>query len=168
VAAVEKFGWLSSLEMIDGLALGETAPGPLIIVLVFVGFMAGYNQFNGSIAMGTLGLFTTTFYTFLPCFLFILVGAPIIEKTQSNTRVKSVLGVVTAAVVGVILNLTFYLGQAVVFPEGANTYSIDYFSLIWIIVSFVAMYRFKVGMITWIGISALAGLGYYIWGVFIK
>jgi chromate transporter len=163
---VEKFGWLSSLEMIDGLALGETTPGPLIMVLVFVGFMAGYNQFDGSIAMGTLGLLTTTFYTFLPCFLFILVGAPIIEKTQSNRRIKSVLGVVTAAVVGVILNLTFYLGQAVMFPKEANTYSIDidYFSLIWIIVSFMAMYRFKISMITWIGISALAGLGYYVLG----
>jgi len=107
--SVEKFNWLTNLQMIDGLALGETTPGPLIMVLVFVGFMAGHNHFDSSLAMGTLGLVTTTFYTFLPCFLFILIGAPIIERTQENKRVKEILALVTAAVVGVILNLTIYL-----------------------------------------------------------
>lgn len=158
---VEKFGWLSNLQMIDGLALGETTPGPLIMVLVFVGFMAGYNHFNGSLLMGTIGLLTTTFFTFLFCFLFILVGAPIIEKTQSNAKVKSILGIVTAAVVGVVLNLTVYFGQAVVFPKGITAGVVDYFSLAWIIISFIAMYRFKIDMIPWIGISAFAGLLHY-------
>ncbi|WP_048921661.1 chromate efflux transporter [Rufibacter radiotolerans] len=159
---VEKLGWLSKYEMIDGLALGETTPGPLIMVLAFVGFMAGFHQYGGSLAMGALGLFTTTFYTFLPCFFFILAGAPIIEKTRDNGTVKAVLGVVTAAVVGVILNLTVYFGKAVLFPEQVSLAGLEVFSLVWIIISFVAMYRFKIGMIPWIAVSALAGLGYYL------
>jgi chromate transporter len=160
--SVEQLHWLSQYEMIDGLALGETTPGPLIMVLAFVGFMAGFNHFGHSIMAGTIGLLTTTFYTFLPCFLFIFVGAPLIERTQHNPKVKAVLSVVTAAVVGVVLNLTVYFGKAVVFPQGLEISKIDYFSLAWIIISFVAMYRFKINMITWIGISALAGLIYYL------
>lgn len=159
--SVEKFHWLTNLQMIDGLALGETTPGPLIMVLSFVGFMAGHKHFGGSLAMGTLGLITTTFYTFLPCFLFIFIGAPIIERTQENKKIKEILSLVTAAVVGVILNLTIYLGKAVVFPDTFSLTNINYISLTWIIVSFIAMYRFKVGMITWIGISALFGLACY-------
>ncbi|AKD03067.1 chromate efflux transporter [Pontibacter korlensis] len=162
--AVEKLNWLSNHQMIDGLALGETTPGPLIMVLAFVGFMAGYNHFAGSLLMGTIGLAVTTYYTFLPCFLFILVGAPIVEKTQSNTSIKAILSIVTAAVVGVILNLTVYFGQAVVIREGSGGMAVDYFSFGWIIVSLVAMYRFKVGMIPWIVVSALAGLGMYLIG----
>ncbi|MFD3001124.1 chromate efflux transporter [Pontibacter toksunensis] len=164
--AVEKLNWLSSYQMIDGLALGETTPGPLIMVLAFVGFMAGYNHFSGSLLMGTMGLFATTFYTFLPCFLFILVGAPIVERTKGNARVKAVLSVVTAAVVGVVLNLTVYFGQAVVIREGSGMLDVGYFSLGWIIVSLVAMYRFKVGMIPWIIVSALAGLVMYLLGYY--
>ncbi|QNF35817.1 chromate efflux transporter [Adhaeribacter swui] len=163
---VEKFNWLSNLQMIDGLALGETTPGPLIMVLAFVGFMAGYNHFQSSIVMGSLGLFLTTYYTFLPCFLFILAGAPIIEKTQDNPQVKALLSIVTAAVVGVILNLTIYFALAVVAPQKIIS-SLDYFSLTWIIVSFLAMYRFRVGMITWICVSALAGLLYYLGNEFV-
>jgi chromate transporter len=160
--AVEDFHWLTKLEMIDALALGETTPGPLIMVLAFVGFLAGHHYFGGSVLMGTLGLLTTTYYTFLPCFLFILAGAPIIEKTQHNQALKAILSVVTAAVVGVILNLTVYFAQAVIFPQGLALNKIDYFSLAWIIVSFVAMYRFKIGMITWIVVSALAGLLHFL------
>ncbi|WP_276497665.1 chromate efflux transporter [Pontibacter litorisediminis] len=164
--AVEKLNWLSNYQMIDGLALGETTPGPLIMVLAFVGFMAGYNHFAGSLLMGTLGLFVTTYYTFLPCFLFILVGAPVVERTQSNATIKAVLSIVTAAVVGVILNLTVYFGKAVVIRESAGTTAVDYFSLGWIIISILAMYRFKVGMIPWIAVSALAGLVIYLLGYF--
>lgn len=156
--SVERLHWLSSLQMVDGLALGETTPGPLIMVLVFVGFMAGYNQFGGSLWMGTLGLVTTTFFTFLPCFLFIFAGAPIIEKTQENRQVKEVLGLVTAAVVGVVLNLTIYLGKAVIFPKVLSWTATDWVALGWVAVSFLAMYRYKVGMMTWIGVSALFGL----------
>jgi chromate transporter len=163
--SVEKFHWLSTNQMIDGLALGETTPGPLIMVLAFVGFMAGYNsQSGGSLLAGTVGLLTTTFYTFLPCFIFIFLGAPFIEKTQHNPKIKALLSVVTAAVVGVVLNLTIYFGKAVVFPKQLSLQSVDYFSLLWIIASFVAMYRFKIGMITWIALSAAAGLARYLIG----
>lgn len=160
--SVEKFNWLTNLQMLDGLALGETTPGPLIMVLVFVGFMAGHNHFGGSLAMGTLGLVTTAFYTFLPCFLFILIGAPIMDRTQENKRVKEILALVTAAVVGVILNLTIYLGRVVIFPKVFSFAGLDYITLGWTIISFMAMYRFKIGMITWIGISAIFGLVYYL------
>ena len=156
--SVEKLNWLTELQMIDGLALGETTPGPLIMVLVFVGFMAGYNHFGSSILMGSLGLLTTTFYTFLPCFFFIFAGGPIIERTQENKKLKEILSLVTAAVVGVVLNLTFYLGKAVIFPEGFELAGLNYFSLAWVVISFFAMYRFKINMITWIGISAVFGL----------
>lgn len=160
--SVEKFNWLTNLEMIDGLALGETTPGPLIMVLAFVGFMAGYNHFGNSVAMGALGLLTTIFYTFLPCFLFIFVGAPLIERSQENIKVKEILSLVTAAVVGVVLNLTIYLGKAVLFPKDFSIVGIDFATAVWIIVSFVAMYRFRVGMVTWIGISACFGLVYFL------
>ncbi len=160
--SVEKFHWLTNLQMIDGLALGETTPGPLIMVLVFVGFMAGYNHFGSSLAMGTIALVTTTFYTFLPCFLFIFIGAPIIERTQKNKKVKEILALVTAAIVGVILNLTIYLGNAVIFPKEISFNSLDYISLSWTVVSFIALYRFNINMITWIGISAVFGLVCYL------
>ncbi len=160
--SVEKFHWLTNLEMIDGLALGETTPGPLIMVLVFVGFMAGHNYFGSSLAMGTLGLLTTTFYTFLPCFLFIFIGAPIIERTHENKKINEILSLVTAAVVGVILNLTIYLGKVVVFPKELSLSGLDIITLGWIIVSFIALYRYKVGMITWIFASALFGLVHHL------
>lgn len=156
--SVEKFHWLTQYEMIDGLALGETTPGPLIIILVFVGFMAGYNH-SGSLWDGTLGLVTTAFYTFLPSFIFILVGAPLVERSQENEKLKAVLSIVTAAVVGVVLNLTIYFGKAVLFPNGIHSMP-DVFSIVWLLISFIALYKFKVNMIGWIGISAGAGLLY--------
>lgn len=160
--SVEKFHWLTNLQMIDGLALGETNPGPLIMVLVFVGFMAGHNHFENSLAMGSLGLITTAFYTFLPSLLFIFAGAPIIERTQQNKKVKEILALVTAAVVGVILNLTIYLGKAVMFPIDISFTKLDYIKLGWIIVSLFAMYRYKVNIIAWIAISAIFGLVHYL------
>ncbi len=155
--SVEKFQWLSQFEMIDGLALGETTPGPLIMILVFVGFMAGYNHGAGSLLDGTFGLLTTAYYTFLPCFLFILVGAPYVEKTKDNIRLKSVLAIVTAAVVGVVLNLTIYFGRAVLFPNGIQFHP-DWFAVSWLVISFIALYRFKQNMIVWIVVSGVAGL----------
>ncbi|MFT7036429.1 MAG: chromate transporter [Cyclobacteriaceae bacterium] len=160
--SVEKLNWLTELQMIDGLALGETTPGPLVMVLVFVGFMAGYNHFEGSLLLGSIGLFATTLYTFVPCFLFIFVGAPIIERTRDNEKVKQALSIVTTAVVGVILNLTIYLGKAVVFPKKLILSQIDFITLGWIAVSFIAMYHFKVNMLIWIGVSALFGLAHYL------
>ncbi|HXA02265.1 MAG TPA: chromate efflux transporter [Cytophagaceae bacterium] len=165
---VEEFHWLSSLQMIDGLALGETTPGPLIMVLAFVGFMAGYNHYGHSILSGALGLLTTTFYTFLPSFVFIFVGAPLIEKLQHNKKIKITLSLVTAAIVGVILNLAVYFADAVIFPKGLDFQNINYFALIWSLTSFVAMYRFKIGMIPWIGVSALAGLSMYLFQTYFR
>jgi chromate transporter len=149
--------------MLDGLALGETTPGPLIMVLAFVGFMGGYTHFGGSLALGALGLLVTTYYTFLPCFVFILVGAPVIERTQHNAGLKAVLSIITAAVVGVVLNLAVYLGRSVLFPADAvHLGQLHWPSLVWALVSVVALYRFKLNMIVWIGISAAAGLLYYL------
>lgn len=159
--SVLKFGWLTNFEMIDGLALGETTPGPLIMVLAFVGFMGGYNHFNASLLYGTLALLITTYYTFLPCFLFIFVGAPIVEHTQKNMTVKAVLGFITAAVVGVMFNLTVYLFNAVVFQKGFGWLQIDYINLAWILISLIALQKYKVNLILWIGISALFGIAHF-------
>jgi chromate transporter len=156
--SVEKHHWLTDLQMIDGLALGESTPGPLIMVLVFVGFMAGYNHGGASVLDGTLGLLTTAYYTFLPCFLFIFIGAPLVEKTKEDLKLRAVLAIITAAVVGVIINLTLYFGKAVLFPAGSL--SIDLFSLLWLIISLVCLYKLRVNMILWIVISAIAGLLY--------
>ncbi|TGE27492.1 chromate efflux transporter [Hymenobacter metallicola] len=161
--SVEKLHWLTQGQMLDGLALGETTPGPLIMVLAFVGFMGGYTHFGASLALGSLGLLTTTYYTFLPCFLFILVGAPLIERTQHNLHLKAVLSIITAAVVGVVLNLAVYLGGSVLLPAGTpHLAGVHWPSLVWVLVSLAALYRFKLNMILWIGISAAAGLLYYL------
>jgi chromate transporter len=159
--SVEQLEWLSSLEMIDGLSLGETTPGPLVMVLAFVGFMAGYHHFDHSLVFGTVALLTATFYTFLPCFLFVLAGAPIIEKTKDNLWVKEVLGLTTAAVVGVVLNLSIYLGKVVVFPESG----MDYIASVWVLISVLAMQKMNINMIFWIACSALFGLAKFYAGL---
>ena len=141
--------------MIDGLALGETTPGPLIMVLSFVGFMAGYHTFDGSISMATLGLTLTTYYTFLPSFFFILAGAPFIDRTQTNTFLKSVLGYITSAVAGVILNLGLIFGQSVLMPAPMDFLWVP---LIWFILSLAALQYSRVNMLTWIGISLGFGI----------
>ena len=154
--SVEQFGWLTHLEMLDGLALGETTPGPLIMVLAFVGFLAGHHVFGGSLMAATTGLAATVWYTFLPSFLFILAGAPLIERTQTNAAVKSVLQYVSAAVAGVMLSLALYLGQAVIMPEPP---AVEWWALGWVIVSLVALQYFKINLLVWIGVSVAAGLG---------
>jgi chromate transporter len=119
-AAVDKFGWLSAHQAIDGLALAETTPGPLIMVLQFVGFMAGWNHPDGlpPAASATVAALLTTWATFLPGFLFILLGAPHVERLRHNRRWAAALGGITAAVVGVILNLAVVFGTAVLVPDG--------------------------------------------------
>ena len=153
--SVDQFGWLTRSEMLDGLALGETTPGPLIMVLAFVGFMAGHRVFGGSLLAATLGLAATVWYTFLPSLLFILVGAPLIERTQANVAVKTILQYVGAAVAGVILSLCFYLGQAVVVPQAPL---VEWLALAWLVVSLVALQYFKVNLMLWIGVSVVLGL----------
>lgn len=156
--SVESLGWLSKLQMIDGLALGETTPGPLIMVLAFVGFMAGFHHYDGSVAMGSLALIVTTYYTFLPSFFFILAGGPIIERTQEMGQVKKILGMISAAVVGVILNLMVYLGKDVLFPRSVSFDGLDLTALIWVGCSLVALRRYNIHIAAWIGASALFGL----------
>jgi chromate transporter len=160
--SVTKLHWLSKLQMIDGFALAETTPGPLIIVLSFVGFMAGYNHFGGSLWMGTAGLLATTYFTFLPCFLMIFAGAPLIEKTHGIDIIEGILGLITAAVVGVILNLTLYLGKDVIFPGGILFSKPDILALVWIIVSLVLMLKARMNILYLIGLSVLYGLLHYL------
>lgn len=117
--AVEVFGWLSGAEMLDGLGLAETTPGPLIMVTQFVGFLGAYRQAVGvdPILAGILGSILTVWVTFVPCFLWIFLGAPYIERLRDNRAISAALSGITAAVVGVILNLAFWFGLRVVFAE---------------------------------------------------
>jgi chromate transporter len=155
--AVLKLHWLSRLQMMDGFALAETTPGPLIIVVAFVGFLAGYNHFHGSLWMGTLGLLATTFYTFLPCFFFVFAGAPLVERTQDNPMIGGVLELITAVVVGAILDLTLFLGKAVIFPSGvAGLKQLNVISLSGVILSLLLLHRFKLKVIPLI----LLGIGF--------
>jgi chromate transporter len=164
--AVLKLHWLTSSQMTDGFALAETTPGPLIIVVAFVGFMAGYNHFHGSLWMGTLALVATTFYTFLPCFLFVFAGAPLVERTQGKQTIQGVLGLITAVVVGAILDLTLFLGKAVIFPSGTVTLrQLDAISLVWVILSVALLQRFKLNLLYLILLSIGFGLIRYLLGL---
>ena len=155
--AVLKLHWLTRLQMMDGFALAETTPGPLIIVVAFVGFLAGYNHFHGSLWMGTLGLLATTFYTFLPCFFFVFAGAPLVERTQDNPMIGGVLELITAVVVGAILDLTLFLGKTVIFPSGvAGLKQLNVISLSAVILSLLLLQRFKLKVIPLI----LLGIGF--------
>jgi chromate transporter len=163
---VQKLHWLSRAQMMDGFALAETTPGPLIIVVAFVGFMAGYNHFHGSLWIGTPALLATAFYTFLPCFLFVFAGAPLVERTQDKPVIQGVLGLITAVVVGAILDLTLFLGKAVLFPSGiVGLRGLDAISLGWVIVSFVLLRRWKVSVIQLIPLSVGFGLMRYCFGL---
>ena len=154
-AGVAQFGWLTQAQMIDGPRLGETTPGPLIMVLAFVGFMAGHTTFGGSLTAATAGLVATVFFTFLPSFLFIFAGAPMIERTHANPLIGRIFGLATAAVTGVVFSLALYFGKAVILPVGGQ---VACMSLVWALASFIALQRFRLGMIPWLGISVAAGL----------
>jgi chromate transporter len=131
----------------------------LIIVVAFVGFMAGFNHFHGSLWMGTLGLLATTFYTFLPCFLFVFAGAPLVERTQANPTIQGVLGLITAVVVGAIVDLAFFLGKAVIFPSGKIALGrLDAIALGWAMLSFLLLQRSKLNVIHLILLSVGFGL----------
>ena len=154
---VTKLHWLTKSQMMDGFALAETTPGPLIIVVAFVGFIAAYNHFHGSLWMGTLGLVATSFYTFLPCFLFVFAGAPLVERTQDKPMIGGVLELITAVVVGAILDLTLFLGKAVIFPSGVvGLKHLDAISLVWALLSLFLLQRFKLKVIPLI----LLGIGF--------
>ena len=164
--AVSKLHWLTRLQMMDGFALAETTPGPLIIVVAFVGFIAAYNHFDGSVWMGTLGLLATTFYTFLPCFFFVFAGAPLVERTQRNPTIEGVLGLITAVVVGAILDLTIFLGKAVIFPsEVVGLKQLNAISLGWVLLSLLLLQRFKLKIIPLILLSVGFGSIRYFLGL---
>jgi chromate transporter len=158
--AVETFGWLSTPQMIDGLALGETTPGPLIMVVAFVGFVAGWmKQLFGPehlFLAGALAACVATWFTFLPSFLFILGGGPLIESTHGQLRFTAPLTGITAAIVGVIVNLAVFFAVHVLWPGGMQQ-RFDTVSALIGIAAAVALFRFKVGVIP--VILACAGTG---------
>ena len=143
-AAAGSFGWMTRTQAVDGLALAETTPGPLIMVLQFVGFMAAWNNPQGmsQTASAVTGALVTTYVTFLPCFIFIFLGAPYIEKLRGNKNLTGALTGVTAAVVGVVLNLALVFGAAVIWPRGLSG-GADWFAAAVSAAAFVALYKFK-------------------------
>ena len=157
--AVEHYDWLTAPQMLDGLGLAETTPGPLIMVVQFVGFLGGWNQPGalGPLAMATLAAAITTWTTFVPCFLWILLGAPHIERLRGNVRLGSTLTAVTAAVVGVVLNLAVWFGLHTFAPRAGV---VDWFALAVGAVAFAAMQFFRVGIIPMVAASGALGLAW--------
>ena len=157
---VAPFDWLSPAQAVDGLALAETTPGPLIMVLQFVGFMAGWNHPPAGLspaASGVVGALVTTYVTFLPCFVFIFVGAPYIEVIRGKRALAGALAGVTAAVVGVILNLALVFGAAVIWPHGLAG-GVNWFAAALGAAAFVALYRFKLDVLWVVITGGLLGL----------
>ncbi len=167
-AAVEHYQWLTTAQMMDGLALGETTPGPLIIIVAFVGFVASW----GKAVMGpdalflgaALGACVATWFTFLPSFVFILAGGPYVESTRGNLKLTAPLAAVTAAVVGVIANLALFFIAAVVRPLGADG-SVDSIALALVVAAALALWVLKWGVIRVIALSAAMGLALRLLGV---
>jgi chromate transporter len=155
----DPYNWLTRTQAVDGLALAETTPGPLIMVLQFVGFMAAWNNPAGldQTASAVLGALITTYVTFLPCFLFILIGAPYIEVLRGNENLTGALSGVTAAVVGVILNLALVFGGTVIFPDGVYG-TIEWFALVMSSAAFIVLYKFKADVLLVVLIGGLIGL----------
>jgi chromate transporter len=174
-AAVETFGWLEPGEMLDGLGLAETTPGPLIMVTQFVGFMGAFREpgVMAPLAAGALGGLLTTWVTFTPCFLWIFLGAPYVEKLRESAGLSAALSAITAGVVGVILNLAIWFALHVIFRdvgvyEGMGMHlavpvmsAIDPWALALVAAALVAVFRLKVGMMLMLGAAALLGLALY-------
>jgi len=160
---VEQFGWLTGTQMIDGLALGETTPGPLIMVVAFVGFVGGWTkELFGPEALlmaGAAGATIATIFTFLPSFLFILIGGPAVEATRDDVKFTAPLTAITAAVVGVVLNLAVFFAYHVLWPQGFDG-NFEWFSALIGSAAFVALFKYKAGVIQIIGACAILGLGY--------
>jgi len=164
--AVEQQQWLSGAQMIDGLALGETTPGPLIMVVAFVGFVGGWvKQVCGPDALllgGALAASVVTFFTFLPSFVFIFAGAPLIESTHGKLKFTAPLTAITAAVVGVILNLALFFALHVLWPRGFGG-PFDGVSALIALAASVALFRFKLGVLPLLAACAGAGLLLKLW-----
>ncbi len=160
---VEEFQWLTATQMIDGLALGETTPGPLIMVVTFVGFVGGWTKQifgpDSLLMAGTVAAVVVTYFTFLPSFIFIFLGAPLIETTHGNLKFTAPLTGITAAVVGVILNLAVFFAYHVLWPAGfAGRF--EWFSAAIGVAAFIALFRYKVGIIPIIAACGTLGLAY--------
>jgi chromate transporter len=170
--AVETYQWLGPGEMLDGLGMAETTPGPLIQVVQFVGFMGGYRHAVGLHPMlaGVVGSIVTTWVTFAPCFLFIFVGAPFVEYLRENRWLNAALRGITAAVVGVVLNLAVWfalhtlfgevqtVGYGVVRTSVPHLVTLDWRALIIAVGAMVAMFRFRIGMMATLGAAAIVGV----------
>lgn len=155
--AVEQHGWLTAGQMLDGLALAETTPGPLIMVLQFVGFLGGWQNPGALSALwsATLGAFITTWTTFVPCFLWILVGAPHIEQLHGHRILSAALTAVTAAIVGVILNLAVWFGIHVLMPsDNTGAIVVDWFAAAVTLIAFFGIVKWK-----WDIIPVILGAG---------
>lgn len=171
-AAVQEFGWLSAKEMMDGLALAETTPGPLILVLVYVGFLAAFRDAVGidPLLAGVLGAGLTAWVTFIPSFIFIFVGAPWIEKFRSNVALSGALAAITAAVVGVIANLAVWFSLHFLFRDietakigiltflNPDRFSFQPSAFILTLMACVLLFRAKLGVLPLLGASAVLGL----------
>ncbi len=163
--AVEHYQWLGADQMIDGLALGETTPGPLIMVVTFVGFMGGWNTAAASLSPGASPLLlavlaglTVTWFTFLPSFLFILAGGPLVEASREDIRLSGPLTAITAAVVGVIANLAVFFAGHVLWPDGAGS-GFDPAALALMVAAAVALLRWRWPVLRLILTAALIGAG---------
>jgi chromate transporter len=159
--AVSHYGWLTPTQMIDGLALGETTPGPLIMVVAFVCFVGGYVKGvfgpDALFLAGAVAATLVTWFTFLPSFLFILAGGPLVESTHGDLKFTAPLTAITAAVVGVILNLALFFGYHVFWPTGFGG-DFDVVSALIALGAAVALFRFKRNVIHVIAASAVLGL----------
>ena len=160
--AVNQYGWLTADQMVQGLGLAESTPGPLIMVTEYVGFIGAYNDPGpfAPILYGTLGALITTYATFLPCFLFIFLLAPYIELLANNQNLKAVLVGVTAAVVGVIANLAVFFATQVLFPDGVSLRGLDVFALVVAVISFVVLQRFKIPIYVMVPVGAVVGMAW--------
>ena len=177
--AVEHYRWVQPGEMLDGLGMAETTPGPLIMVLQFVGFMAAFRDAGSLPPMlaGTLGGLLATWMTFTPCFLWIFVGAPFIETVRGNKALAGALSAITAAVVGVILNLSVWFGIHTLFAKtvAVRAYSLSFeapvlasvnaWALALSVAAALAIFRFKAGMLQTLAACSAAGIGLYLAGV---
>jgi chromate transporter len=160
--AVDQFGWATATQMIDGLALGESTPGPLIMVVAFVGFIGGYvKELFGPESLflaGAVAATVVTWFTFLPSFIFILAGGPFIESTHNDLKFTAPLTAITSAVVGVILNLALFFGYHVLWPQGFSG-AFDWLSAVLALAAAVALFKYKRNVIHVIAVSGLIGVG---------
>ena len=165
---VEHYQWLTATQMIDGLALGETTPGPLIMVVSFVGFVGAWTKEifgpDALLLAGFVGASVATFFTFLPSFVFILAGAPLVESTHGNLKFTAPLTGITAAVVGVILNLALFFGWHVIFPHATDAApfsgGFEWFYALISVAAFIALWKYKQDIMKVIGACAAIGLVY--------